>query len=162
MKKWILIIIVVGAIIIFIALLTRVLSNYFGWYAYKKWEYRLRSINIAESKERSVFIKELNFKIDNFRDLPDFKIYIEKGFKFGKHSSKITDTAWLSQSNFPYQICFTQFPDTLVRVELSRIEQSKADSADTYSLYLKKPDLPDTLILKVSSHENEGVIKVWK
>ena len=67
------------------------LSPFVGWYGYKKWRYQTNTISIDESKSRKVFVKELNFGISGFGDTVDnFHAYIEKGFRYGYHSSEVT------------------------------------------------------------------------
>lgn len=49
------------------------ISNYVGWYGYEKWKYRVGTDNIQISKKRNVFVKELNYKIVDGKNLNDFK-----------------------------------------------------------------------------------------
>ncbi len=79
-------------------------SSYIGWYGYKKWKYRVGTSSIEESRKRGVFEKELNFQVDSFAgSLGDFKPYIERGFRYGNHSSK--ETVPIANSLYPYDRC---------------------------------------------------------
>ena len=114
------------------------LSSYIGWYGYKKWKYRVATQNILESKQRNVFVKELNYKIDSFPDtLTNFHVYIEKGFKYGHNSS--SETVLLTNSNFPYQLSFLYNINNELYVFIRQTELAKFDSANANWGYLKKP-----------------------
>lgn len=137
------------------------LSSYIGWNGYKKWEYRVATSDISESKQRNVFVKELNFKIDSFPDtLTNFKVYIEKGFKYGRNSS--SETVQLTNSHFPYQLSFHYKINNELYVFIRETELKKFDSANSSWGYLKNPELPDTIILEIRGPNiHSGVIKVW-
>lgn len=77
------------------------LNLYTGWYGYEYWKYRIHSLNIDESKERNVFVKELNYKIDEPSLIENFYIkpYIEKGFKCGINDEN--ETHIIKNSKYP-------------------------------------------------------------
>jgi hypothetical protein len=137
------------------------LSSWVGWYGYKKWVHRKASQNIKDSKERGVFQKALSFKVEGPIDgLAGFEVYIEKGFKYGYHSSD--ETRDLGNSAYPYQLTFNYRPDSITTVLIRKDQLIKFDSADAVWGYLKKPELPDTIILTVyRENSDSAIIKVW-
>ncbi|MBX3252492.1 MAG: hypothetical protein KF862_00015 [Chitinophagaceae bacterium] len=154
------------AIIIFFAVagyyLLGYISSYIGWYGYKKGTYRVSTLNINESKKRGVFVKELNFSIHNFNgSLESFSPYIEKGFKYGRHSSQVTDS--LKNSEYPYQLSFPYRPTPQITVTIKKEDLIKFDSSDNVWGYLKYPFLKDTIILEIRGENvRNGTIKVWE
>lgn len=136
-------------------------SSFFGWYGYKKWENRASTLSIEESKERGVFVKELDYKIDSFSGaLKNFKPYIEKGFKYGYHSSK--ETRDLINSQYPYQLSFNYRPTENVTILIRSDELKKFDSSNNSWGYLKYPNLKDTIILDIGGDGiHSGNVKVW-
>jgi hypothetical protein len=137
------------------------LSSMVGWYGYKKWKYRAASQNIKESKERGVFIKSLHFRVEGPLDgLTDFEPFIEKGFKWGYHSSQ--ETRDLDNSEYPYQLNFNYRPDIRTTILIRDDQLIKFDSAGTAWGYLKEPVLRDTIILTVHREKSDpAIIKVW-
>lgn len=137
------------------------LSNMVGWYGYKKWKSRKASQSIKESKERGVFNKSLHFKVEGPLDgLTDFEPFIEKGFKYGYHSSD--ETRDLGNSDYPYQISFNYRPDIRTTILIRQDQLIKFDSAGAVWGYLKEPVLRDTIILTVHrQYGNPSIIKVW-
>ena len=137
------------------------LSSYLGWYGYEKWIYRKASQSIEESKERGVFRTALHFKVEGSTDgLEGFEPFIEKGFKWGRHSSR--ETRDLGNSDYPYQLSFNYRPDTITTVLIREDQLIKFDSANVVWGYLKKPVLPDTIILTVHREKSKpAIIKVW-
>ena len=123
-------------------------SSFFGWYGYEKWKYRRCTYgNRDESIERKVFIKDLGV-ISNIK-LDSFNIYIERGFKYGYHSSE--KTRFEINGSFPFQISFTDRTNSNNTVYyITQYKKSENDSiAET--LYLKKPFIKDTLIIGIET-----------
>jgi len=85
------------------------LSSYVGWTAQEPWKYRKHSTSISESISRGMFVKKLNYRIDSFYEVPfKFEPFIEKGFKWGHHTSD--ETVPLNGSLFPYQLSYNYRP----------------------------------------------------
>jgi len=145
-------------------LLIGFISNYIGWYGYKKWEHRVSSKSIDESKKRNVFVKDLNYKIDSTNlDNFNFAFFIEKGYKFGKHSSK--ETKVVKNSKYPYNFSFNH-PDQSIGILIPKEVLSDFDSANLTRGYLKNPHLNDTIYLIIGGQDSKGKniygnIKVW-
>ena len=114
-----------------------------------------------ESKKRGVFVKELNYKIDSFNGvLESFHPYIEKGFKFGYHSSE--DTRELTNSKYPYQLSFDSRPTEAITILIRPGDLKKFDSANLTRGYLIYPNLKDTIVLEIHGENiKSGIIKVW-
>ena len=138
------------------------LSSYFGWYGYKKWQYRVATSDINESKKRGVFVKELHFQIDSFKgDVHNFLPYIERGFKYGHHSSD--ETVFLQNSNYPYQLSFNFQTSAKMGLFIKESELKKFDSSNINRGYLKDPDLRDTIVINIIGENiHSGIIKVWQ
>ncbi len=141
-------------------------NSIFGWYGYEKWKYRRETRgDLTESKDRNVFIKNLEFELTPKNDSLKFNAFIEKGFTFGKHSSKQTDLI-KSKTDFPYQVSFSQ-KDTLNKVSFDLLPITKMDSLDYFVVYLRRPELKDTIYLKITKWENKtgtdsiGFIKIY-
>lgn len=134
------------------------LSSYIGWYGYKKWEKRKHSTSIEESIARKVFVKKLNYQIDSFYGTPfRFEIFIEKGFKWGYHSSKQTEV--LNSSKYPFQLNYNYRPNQFVTVSIRKDQIKKFDSAGGV---LAKPFLSDTVVLEIGGEGiKSGTIKIW-
>lgn len=138
-------------------------NSYFGWYGYEKYKYRRITFgNREESIKRKVFIRDLEFNSNV--DLDCFRIYIEKGFKYGYHGS--TYTTLIEKSNYPYQISY-KFLDSIKLISYEVSNKSKYDSVDNTTIFLKKPELIDTLNLKVFKYSSKkwdsiGFIRVWE
>jgi len=127
-------------------------------YGDKKW-----------SEERKVFIKNLNY--DSSIKLKGFNVYLEKGFWFDPWN--INKSVFNKNTNYPYQISFTAV-DTLIAEPYAIfkiVNIQKFDSIDNEFLkdacvYLKKPKLKDTLILKIikldQKRDSIGYVKVWE
>ncbi len=137
-------------------------SSYIGWYGYNKGTYRVATSDIHESKERGVFVKELNFSVDSFSgSLGNFIPYIEKGFRYGKHSSKVTDS--LVNTNYPYQLSFAYRPTYELTITIKKEDLVKFDSSNNVWGYLKSPYLKDTITLEIRGENiRNGIIKVWE
>lgn len=139
------------------------LSSYIGYDGYKKWKYRKHSNDIAESKKRGMFVKELNFKVEGYSgDLNNFKPFIEKGFRWGRHTSEVTEP--LRNSNYPYQLSFNYRPTSQITVLVSEQDIKKFDSTSGPWGYLKQPNLPDTIRLNIMGENippDKAFIKVW-
>lgn len=137
-------------------------SSFVGWYGYKKWQFRVATSNMEESKKRGVFIKELQFQVDSFSGkILDFKPYIEKGFKYGLHSSE--ETVPLFNSNYPYQLSINFHPSERIGILIKEGELKKFDSSSSTRGYLKYPDLKDTIIMEIiGKNIHSGIIKIWQ
>jgi hypothetical protein len=138
------------------------LSSYVGWEGYKKWEYRVATAEMQESKRRGVFVKELNFVVEHYPDtLKDFKPYIERGFKYGRHSSE--ETTPLTGSDYPYQLSFNYKTSKKVGPLIMPDELKKFDSCNATTGYLASPRLKDTIIVNlVGEYGDSGIVKVWE
>ncbi|MFD1064122.1 hypothetical protein ACFQ1Q_12765 [Winogradskyella litorisediminis] len=142
------------------------INSLFGWYGYEKWKYRRATRgNLDESLERNVFIKNLEFELFSNSESLKFNAFIEKGFTYGKHSSETTEII-KSRTNYPYQVSFSQM-DISKKVKFDLLPNTKLDSIDYFVVYLRKPELKDTLFLKITKWENEigkdsiGLIKIY-
>lgn len=117
------------------------------------------------SKSRNVFVKTLHYKIVEAENLHDFKFtpYLEKGFKFGLHTSEETNIVMNSQ--FPFNLSYDRNKKDSIALNILNME--KADSSDVVWAYFKKPKLNDTIIIEIDGAENKngkfisGKIKVW-
>lgn len=138
------------------------LSSYVGWYGYEKWKHRVATSNIDDSKRRGVFERELQFQVDSFDGtLGDFRPYIEKGFRYGRHTSE--ETIPITDSDYPYQLSFDYLRRAEFGVFIREDQLSKFDSANVVWGYLATPHLPDTVILTiVGENAHSGQIKVWE
>jgi hypothetical protein len=138
------------------------LSSYVGWEGYKKWEYRVATAEMQESKRRGVFVKELNFVVEHYPDtLKDFKPYIERGFKYGRHSSE--ETTPLTGSGYRYQLSFNFKTSKNVGLLIMPDELKKFNSCDAATGYLASPRLKDTIIVNlVGEYGDSGIVKVWE
>jgi hypothetical protein len=136
-------------------------SSFVGWYGYQKWKYRVHTKSIADAKRRKVFVQALHYKVDSFSgSLGDFAPYIEKGFKYGYHSSE--DTRALTNTQFPYQLSFNYRPTKDITVTIRHEDLKKFDSANSSWGFLRKPALNDTIILQIRGKDiRTGTIKVW-
>lgn len=136
--------------------------DFFGKVAYgDKGSYRVASSTIDESVKRGMFIRELHFKIDSFSGTPfKFEAFIEKGFRYGR--TTVHETVSLLNSSFPYQLGFNYRPNLATTVTIREDQLQKFDSANASWGYLKKPELPDTIILNINGENiHSGLIKVW-
>ncbi|SMP21092.1 hypothetical protein [Chryseobacterium profundimaris] len=156
------ILVLITLILIYYIILKPYISNYVGWYGYKVWENRSKTETIKESKERKVFVKELQYQIEYSGDIKNFHFipYIEKGFKISDKSIK--DTRIITGTNFPYNICFERNLKDSIAIYYKKQDEKKLDSFDGYWGYLKSPYLKDSLYLQIDGESNnEGVIKIW-
>lgn len=141
------------------------ISNYVGWYGYEKWKYRVGTDSIENSKKRNVFVKELNYKIIDGKNLNDFKFtpYIERAFRYGKHSSR--ETVIDKYTKFPYNLSYERNKNDSIALDI--INKEKLDSSNVVWGYLKNPSLKDTIIIKIegakdkNNEEKSGIIKIW-
>jgi hypothetical protein len=132
------------------------ISSWIGWYGYEKWKDRKYSDNMNESKRRGVFVKELNYRIENQsrRNFP-FEVFIEKAYKYGRHTS--AETVIEANSNFPFQISFPYRPTDSIAVRVKEGQEAKFDSS---GFCFRRPQLYDTIVLEILGRD-AGVIKVW-
>jgi len=54
-----------------------------GWFSRKRWKGRRASISVEDSKNRKVFIRNLNFETDNSKYDENLSFFLEKGYKWG-------------------------------------------------------------------------------
>jgi hypothetical protein len=135
-------------------------SSWVGWYGYRKWEYRLKSANVAESKAHGVFVTELAYDTASV-PVKDFHVFIEKGHHWDKHSDTIYHL--IEGSKYPFQVSFTNGFDLGYRILLRDKELQKFDSSDGVWGFLKEPALRDTIVVNIISNSNDslGSVKVW-
>ena len=137
-------------------------SSFLGWYGYKKWQYRVGTPDMKKSKERGVFIKELHFEIDSFAGkIDDFHAYIEKGFRCGQQSED--ETVLLTNTNYPYQVSFGYKRGTNFGILLKPGQEKKFDSCNSTQVFLRYPNLRDTIIVDVFGvAKDEVTMKIWQ
>jgi hypothetical protein len=150
------------SVLLFVYIFLPYASSYIGWYGYSKWKYRHRTDSIQTSKNRNVFVKQLNYEIvgsagyKNFRFTP----YLEKGFKYSKHSSE--DTRIIHNSSYPYNICYERNLNDSIVLRFNEDSVKKLDSSDVVWGYSKTPYLKDTLMLIIEGQQKHtGLIKIW-
>lgn len=141
------------------------LNLYFGWYGNEQWKYRRITYGDKNlSIKRNVFVKNLAFK--SSISLNDFKVFIEKGHKYDFNG--VDKIRLINNSKYPYQVSMSR-ADTLNKFIYSIVNYNKFDSIDNkflnYCVYLDKPYLKDTIVLKIiklyGSNDSIGYIKVW-
>jgi hypothetical protein len=141
------------------------INSYFGWYGYERWKYRKGTYgDKTESLRRGVYIKDLKY-ISNV-DLSYFKVYIEKGY-WCSYSS-LEETRFKENIKYPFQVSL-KTSDSIKNVVYKIVNYNKFDSINNNILdicvYLSKPSLKDTIILKIikfdKSQDSIGYIKVW-
>jgi hypothetical protein len=154
-------IIILAVVMLF--LLFGYLSSMMGWYGYKKWEHRVASRNIEESKKRGVFISELSYRVDSFPSvINNFKPFIERGFMYGHHSSEHTRPL-SNGSRYPYQLTFDYKPNSEITILIRESELKKFDSSNASWGYLSSPKLRDTIVLDIYGEKKQhGTIEVWQ
>ncbi|MEG0928955.1 hypothetical protein [Chryseobacterium sp.] len=139
-----------------------IFSSSVGWYGYQKWKYRGGTNTISESKQRKVFVKELNYKIVDSTNLKSFyfKPYIEKGFRYGYHSME--ETRIDTYTKYPYNLSYERNKKDSIVLNIFSEDKKKLDSSDVVWGYLKQSYLKDTIRIKIEGMENQkGIIKVW-
>jgi len=163
MKKIVIVIILLSGIIILISktIFFPYISNFVGWYGYKVWENRSKTTSIEKSKQRKVFVKELNYEIIYSGNKKFyFKPYLERGFKVSNKS--IEDTRIITDTKYPYNISFDRNLEQSIAIYYKKEDEKKLDSFDGYWGYLKQPYFKDTLHLKIDGLKNHsGIIKIW-
>jgi hypothetical protein len=162
MKKGFIIVIciILSSILLYYAF--GVFSSSVGWYGYQKWKFRVRTNTISESKQRKVFIKELNCKIVDSANLKGFyfKPYIEKGFRYGYRS--MAETRIDIYTTYPYNLSYERNKNDSISLDIFSEDKKKLDSSDLVWGYLKKTYLQDTIRIKINGAGNEkGIIKIW-
>ncbi|MBS9766298.1 MAG: hypothetical protein KGV44_02005 [Flavobacteriaceae bacterium] len=155
------VIIVILSIGVLILLGLGILNSYFGWYSRGLWKHRMYSSSLHDSKKRGVFVKtyktilELDSGIKY--QLKDTTFYLEKGFKCGMHSLKVTNPLTTEETDYPYQLK-NRIINILENKRLGflylKIDnptiQDSVYCNDCGNVYLKNID-NDTLILRVIS-----------
>jgi hypothetical protein len=137
-------------------------SSSVGWYGYQKWKYRHGTSTIEKSKQRKVFVKELNYKIVDSANLKGFyfKPYIEKGFRYGYHSME--ETRIDNFTKYPYNLSYERNKQDSIVLNIFPEDKIKLDSSDVIWGYLKQPFLNDTIRIEIEGAGNQkGLIKVW-
>ncbi|WP_223606939.1 hypothetical protein [Chryseobacterium sp. OSA05B] len=162
MKKRVVVLIgiILGSIFLYYAF--GVFSSSVGWYGYQKWKYRVGTSTIEKSKQRKVFVKELNYKIIDSAHLNgfDFKPYIEKGFRYGYHSME--DTRIDRFSHYPYNLSYEKNKKDSIVLNIFPEDIEKLDSSDVVWGYLKQPYLRDTIRIEIEGvGKQKGTIKIW-
>lgn len=162
MIKYLRLLLVGVVILVLVYFILGYASSYVGWYGYKKWKYRVATSDIDESKRRGVFVKELHFQIDSFSTtIEGFIPYIEKGFKYGRHSSEVTEL--LTNSNYPYQLSFNFRSSQKMGLMINEDQLMKFDSSGKVRGFLKQPFLKDTIVVQIIGEKiRSGIIKVWE
>jgi hypothetical protein len=121
------------------------------------------------SKDRNVYVKDLNY-ISSIK-LNHFDTYIEKGFWFDPWD--INKTVFNKNTNYPYQISFSKVDTTIAKpycvfkiVNIRQFDSLDNKLLDDACVYLKKPKLEDTLVLKIIQFDKKrdsiGYIKIWE
>lgn len=162
MKKVVFIFIGIILLGVFLYYAFGVFSSAVGWYGYQKWKYRGGTTTIKESKQRKVFVKELNYKIVDSANLKGFyfKPYIEKGFRYGYHSME--DTRIDNFSYYPYNLSYERNIKDSIVLNIFPEDKKKLDSSDIVWGYLKKSSLQDTIRIEIEGMgKQKGIIKVW-
>jgi hypothetical protein len=139
------------------------INSYFGWYSHEHYKYRKGSTNIADSKRRGVFVKELNYKVEGYNDsLYGFKPFIEKAYTWGYNTSEETKP-W-TNTDYPYQVAFSY--QRLSNFGLLATDEtlSKFDSSTGNLIYLKQEKLTDTITLEIGGEQisKGAIIKVFE
>ena len=139
------------------------LLSFVGWYGGMQWRDRVGTDSLQESRARNVLVKELHYKVVGYKDsLEDFHAYIERGFRYGVHSSG--ETHVVDDSQFPYQFNFSRHPGEDVDVTMRPEELKKFDSLGERRGYLRNPAVKDTISLIIEGDDDEpdaGKILVW-
>lgn len=162
MKKRAFIFIGIVLFSIFLYYTIGIFSSSVGWYGYQKWKYRISTDVISESKQRNIFVKDLNYKIVDSANLKGFyfKPYIEKGFKYGYHSME--DTRVDSLSDYPYNLSYERNEKKSIVLNIFPEDKKKMDSSNATWGYLKQPYLKDTIRIRIEGSSNQkGIIKIW-
>jgi len=139
-----------------------VFSSSVGWYGYQKWKYRVGTNAISESKQRKVFVKELNYKIVDSANLKGFyfKPYIEKGFRYGYHSMEQTRVD--TYTKYLYNLSYERNQKDSIVLNIFPEDKVKLDSSDVVWGYLKQPFLKDTIRIEIEGRgKQKGIIKIW-
>jgi hypothetical protein len=177
-KGWkILIWSVITIIILMVAL------NEFNWYigyiGYNQHKYRRFSQTVEESKQRNVFITDINFQVDSIKV---DNVFIERAYKWGWRYEDVTvlleetDT-FNAQSEFPYQIIilFDEVQNkNIIAVNIEELPYKTNSNKTIYvndyrnRVLIKNTDFKDTLYYNVfirdSVYNLKGtdVLKVWR
>ena len=121
----------------------QIINLYFGWFGYQQWKYRRCTYDKKSAIKRGVFIKDLNYfsSIDSIEG--DF--YIEKAWRCSVWSVDGTRTNNIN-SNYRYQFCpKIGKPITCINPESFK-NDSIVDYSDDVEIFLKEPELKDTII----------------
>lgn len=118
--------------------------------------------DIQSSKQRRVFVKELEYKIIDSANLKGFhfKPYIEKGFRYGHHSME--ETRVERYSRYPYNLSYERNKSDSIVLNIFPEDKEKLDSSDVIWGYLKQPYLRDTIRIEIEGGgKQKGTIKIW-
>ena len=181
-------------ILLAIIIVLMVVNSYFGWYADKKWKIRQSTISAVyfvkngklyyplgysatESVNRGVFVKQLAYKTepDSLIQLfpkSDTLFYIERGYRWKKHSLMNTQILTDKETKFPFQLVCQEFCDDGNRYFFEYIKENNIGINDSLNKYYIKVKLAksdnDTLVLQMKkgkenvSTGNEPVIGIVK
>ena len=139
-------------------------SSYIGYSGYNKQKYRRFSQTLEESKQRKVFIKELNYHVDSIKI---DNIFVERAYKWGKKSSEATvilertDT-FNKNSDYPYQMIIVF--DKTQNTDIVFISTTYPNER----ILLKDLNVTDSLyfnvIIRDSLHrmKSQKTLKVWE
>lgn len=134
------------------------------WHGNKEWTLRRKSSDIAESKRRGVFVKQMSFTADTTLCFSknNIEFFIERGYTYGKRSENETHT--VTGTAYTYQLVYPTVPETNTRIFLNSNDRVKFDSSSINWGYLKEPHLTDTLYfrLKLPNRQTEHILKVWE
>ena len=145
--------------VIGLAAINYILPLIFSWTS-TRWKERVATRDIHDAKRRGVFVKELQYRIDDFPDTLDFHPYIEKGFHYAKGSDE--QTVIMENTQYPYQLSYNVFPQNQISITIEQLNLQKFDSANASWGYLKAPRLNDTVTLEIYTPQHQGgTIKVW-
>jgi hypothetical protein len=139
------------------------INSYFGWYSHEHYKYRKGSTDIAEAKQRGVFVRQLNYKVEGYSgDLYDFTPFIEKAYTWGYHTSEETKP-W-TNTDYPYQVAFSYKRSSNFGVLATEETLSKFDSSTGNLILLKQPKLTDTITLEIGGEQipQGAIIKVFE
>ena len=118
--------------------------------------------DMQKAKRLGVFVKELHYSVDSFKEPLDLKVFIEKGFRYGKYGdeSDSTEIEPLATNYYPYSICFNRNPKEGIYIKMREDQEFKFESAQQY---LERPVLYTTIIYEIfKSGKVVGELKVWQ
>ncbi|MDQ6813251.1 MAG: hypothetical protein M3040_05920 [Bacteroidota bacterium] len=118
--------------------------------------------DMQKAKRLGVFVKELHYSVDGFKEPLNLKVFIEKGFKYGKYGdeSDSTEIKPLTTSYYPYSICLNNNPKEDIYIRMREDQEFKFQSAKQY---MERPVLYTTIVYEIlQSGKVVGELKVWE